>query len=72
MFHSRRGGCCKGEKATLENIQGRSLFVTCLISVHYSHLAPNHLTSAVNVLNSSMATNTKIIQNEKEELRNVA
>ncbi|MDD2735795.1 MAG: site-specific integrase [Desulfuromonadaceae bacterium] len=42
------------------------------MTLRYSHLAPNHLTSAVNVLNSSMSTNTKIIQNEKEELRYVA
>ena len=42
------------------------------MTLRYSHLAPNHLTSAVNVLNSSMSINTKIIQEEEKELRNVA
>jgi hypothetical protein len=56
----------------IENIPHlRSIFFYTF-GTAYSHLAPNNLTSAVNVLNSSMSTNTKTIQNEKEELRNVA
>jgi len=42
------------------------------MTLRYSHLAPNHLTSAVNVLNSSMSISTELAQNEKKELRNVA
>ncbi len=42
------------------------------MTLRYSHLAPNHLTSAVNVLNSSMSISTQIAQKEKEELRYVA
>ena len=39
------------------------------MTLRYSHLAPNHLTSAVNVLNSSMSISTQLAQNEKKELR---
>lgn len=42
------------------------------MTLRYSHLAPNHLTSAVNVLNSSMSFSTILAQNEKKELRSVA
>jgi len=34
------------------------------MTLRYSHLAPNHLVSAVNVLNSSMSINTELIQSE--------
>lgn len=36
------------------------------MTLRYSHLAPNHLTSAVNVLNSSMSFSTKLAQSEQE------
>lgn len=37
------------------------------MTLRYSHLAPNHLTSAVNVLNSSMSLSTNLAQNEKKD-----
>jgi len=42
------------------------------MTLRYSHLAPNHLTSAVNVLNSSMSISTKLAQETEKELRNAA
>jgi len=42
------------------------------MTLRYSHLAPNHLTSAVNVLNSSMSISTKLAQETEKELRRVA
>lgn len=42
------------------------------MTLRYSHLAPNHLTSAVNALNTSMSVSTKLAQETKKELRNVA
>lgn len=38
------------------------------MTLRYSHLAPNHLTSAVSVLNSSMSISTDLAQNEKKDL----
>jgi integrase len=42
------------------------------MTLRYSHLAPNHLTSAVNVLNNSMSISTVLAQETKNELRYVA
>jgi hypothetical protein len=42
------------------------------MTLRYSHLAPNHLTSAVNVLNTSMAISTELAQETKKELRYAA
>lgn len=42
------------------------------MTLRYSHLAPNHLTSAVNALNSSMSISTKLAQETEKELRNAA
>lgn len=39
------------------------------MTLRYSHLAPNHLTTAVNVLNASMPISTVLAQNEKKGLR---
>ena len=42
------------------------------MTLRYSHLAPNHLTSSVNALNSSMAIGTELAQETEKELRSVA
>lgn len=34
------------------------------MTLRYSHLAPNHLSNAINVLNTSMSTSTIIAQQE--------
>jgi len=36
------------------------------MTLRYSHLAPNHLTSAVNVLNASMSISTELAQQEQK------
>jgi ACR3 family arsenite efflux pump ArsB len=36
------------------------------MTLRYSHLAPNHLTSAVNVLNTSMTISTELAQQEQQ------
>jgi integrase len=69
VFHSLRhtfashlvmGGV---DLTTVSRLMGhKSLTMT----LRYSHLAPNHLTSAVNVLNSSMSFSTKLAQQEQE------
>ncbi len=38
------------------------------MTLRYSHLAPNHLETAVNVLNSSMAISTELAQENKKRL----
>jgi integrase len=42
------------------------------MTLRYSHLAPNHLVSAVNVLNSSMSFSTDLAQETKKDLHRVA
>ena len=69
VFHSLRhtfashlvmGGV---DLTTVSRLMGhKSLTMT----LRYSHLAPNHLTSAVNVLNSSMSTSTELAQSEQK------
>ncbi len=75
VFHSLRhtfashlvmGGV---DLTTVSRLMGhKSLTMT----LRYSHLAPNHLTSAVNVLNSSMSFSTELAQEKGKELRNAA
>jgi integrase len=70
VFHSLRhtfGHLVMGgvDLTTVSRLLGhKSLTMT----LRYSHLAPNHLTSAVSVLNSSMSISTDLAQNEKKDL----
>lgn len=69
MFHSLRHTFASHlvmagvDLTTVSRIMGhKSLTMT----LRYSHLAPNHLTSAVNVLNTSMSFSTELAQQEKK------